>query len=252
MQTTKVLGYYNQNAYPVTISSESLGINTTVPPKSFVTDRSDRKINDSRLDAFCRGGMLVKTYSPTDVPLIALVPPTLGNIAPTKPPVTGTTQNAAPISHPTVDTSKLSATKITGMTVEEARRRGLIEPLRSDKFDTAPAEDTAGAAARSAPFIDQVGVKSSKRVAAPTAAVPSDAVAEALSSATAAAAEPEQPVIAPVAPVVESKKTVLYNGRTFTRRGDLRAHLRRVLKDDTAADETLSILWGPADVKVPA
>lgn len=267
--TTLVLGYFNKHNYPINVNSESLGISVGVPAKGWVVDREGRKINDPRLDAFCRAG-LVKEFSTTPVPLVLLNPPQpppgVGSI-----PVRGQTatdlqrtpqppKGALPVSA----TNPANAVPITAMSIEEARRRGIISAPTKDKFEAAPAEDTSGAAARGAPYIDQAGIRTpvAKNVTVsqlktvdissveglasddPVKALTEEAVKSAgLQPAAVAPREPQIPQDAAPAPAPkQTKAPVQYDGRAFTRPGDLRAFLKRKLKDPAAVEEAMSIM----------
>ncbi len=294
-QTTNILGYYNPNAYNVSVASDAMGINTQVGPKSYVVDRAGHKINDPRLDSFARGGLLVKEFTSTPVPMVLLRPPapppspatsvsTSGPGVPVQGIITrqgGTNRFPEAAAQPPSGSSSVGA-----MSVEHARKLGLIGSTQPDRFDKAPPEDTNGAAAGHAPFIDQVTPRlrlkpaavvpvlntapDASRVASldpdstnlvddlmRTAAQDSGltlpvgapaptvitAVPGASTAAPAAAAKvvTKTKVAKPIA-TGKVKSVVNYDDKKFTTPGDLRKHLRRKLKDNALAEETLESL----------
>ncbi len=145
-------------------------------------DREGRKINDPRLEYYAKqGGLLVKEYSDKPVPLILLLgtqnPQTVSpSTAVTTRPSSGV-RTTLPVSGvmkrgegPALPTSEaLSAggpqphsgtVSIHGMTMDQAFASGLLSKKgrnRPDPMDKAPDEDTSGAAARGAPYIDEIG-----------------------------------------------------------------------------------------------
>lgn len=168
--TTDTLGFFNKKSQPLQISSDHLGINMQVAPKSFVMDRSGRKINDPRLDFYASAGLLAKELSPKPVPLVLLAGTPVAPASPatsvtssTRTPVRGTITplglpNRLPEGTPAAATQPgVSAPGIQAMSIAQATKMGIIpRPDRRDHFAKLPNEDKTGEAARSAPSIDSV------------------------------------------------------------------------------------------------
>jgi len=193
-QTTKVLGYFNKNDFPINISSDHLGLRLQVAPKAYVKDGAGRLINDPRLDAYTQqGGLLVKEFARADVPLILLGSTPVAAAAPgtsvtahaPKPPVQATLM-PTPLPKPSAGRALLStklpelpplreqaaialppqppggqpvagAPSVRTMSVKRAVEAKLISPPdRRDRMAAAPNEDQTGEAAKSAPKIDQL------------------------------------------------------------------------------------------------
>lgn len=183
---TNVLGYKNNNNFPISISSDQLGINTQVAPKSYVVDREGRKINDPRLDYYTRvNGLLSKEFSEKPVPVILLggspVAPASGasgvgarapsapsipvkavlnpNSLPASPSAAKTIMSRLPSVQPMNQSQSAppQVASIRAMTVAEGVKSGVISrPDLRDHFASLPKEDMDGVAARTAPYIDKL------------------------------------------------------------------------------------------------
>jgi hypothetical protein len=77
MSSTKVVGYFNNNRWPVIISISAVNVNLTVSPRvpgrndNYVIDRdTGKKINDPLLERFVGPDMLSRETSKTEVPLL--------------------------------------------------------------------------------------------------------------------------------------------------------------------------------------
>lgn len=278
--TTDVLGYYNKNDFPLQITSEHLGVNMQVAKKSYVTDRSLRKINDPRLDFYASSGLLSKEFSKTPVPLVLLAGSPVAGAAPStsvtssraatsaaapRVPVQGTiTPPGMPNKIPVVaqqSQPSVSAPGINAMTVAEAAKRGLIpRPDRRDHFDKLPNEDKTGEAARSAPSIDSI-------TRAPVPVVPKGLSLQSADVSGLSALEADNPVNALTAspgsnpPLLKAAKNppsgltvvpsgaprpaIEYDGRLFTTAGNLkRAMLKKFGGDQEMADEAFEAFKG--------
>ena len=151
-RTTNVLGYYNPNTYKVSINISELGISVELPPSMFILERgTDRKINDPILDRYV-GKMLKPALSPTPVPVYAIKRP---------PPPTpsahvvgqgvrdsaGKWQLAPAAPERLVAGPPINRASHTGMSIEEARKRGFIGKPRPVSEDYG-APETGGTPAR--------------------------------------------------------------------------------------------------------
>ena len=76
IKTTKVIGFFNPNEWPVSIHSSQLGLNNlTIPKGGYVTDTQGNKINDPRLSSYVGPNMLATEFSDEPVPVREIVPP---------------------------------------------------------------------------------------------------------------------------------------------------------------------------------
>lgn len=163
MSSTRVIGYFNPNSHPVSIASSSLGLNITIQPKEYVKDSAGNKINDPRLETYTGPHMLAREISQKDAPVRFIA----AGVAPLAPPPvsahpTGFTASsvvpkvsARPtgVKMPPQTPPRGSGNPIVAMSVEEAKRRGLIKDTR--RTVTGPADNESDArSAVSAPTID--------------------------------------------------------------------------------------------------
>jgi hypothetical protein len=81
--STKTVGYFNPNRWPVIVNISAANVNITVPPKGYVTDRdTGKKVNDPLLEKFVGADMLARETSKTEVPCVLFFrPPTPVNDA---------------------------------------------------------------------------------------------------------------------------------------------------------------------------
>jgi len=69
--STKTVGYFNPNRWPVIVNISAVNVNITVPPKGYVTDRdTGKKVNDPLLEKFVGADMLARETSKTEVPAV--------------------------------------------------------------------------------------------------------------------------------------------------------------------------------------
>ena len=156
---TNVKGYFNPNTYSISLAISECNLSIKLDPMQFILDRrTGKKINDPRLDRYV-GKMLRPEIvdKPIDVlrlPVLAPLPPSESGyvvgqgtkdatgkwippqMASAPPQQLGTSASGAPL---------VSARScVAGMTIEEARRRGLIGKPRLVPEDFGAAE-TEGA-----------------------------------------------------------------------------------------------------------
>lgn len=159
---THVKGYFNPNTYEILIAISEVNLSIRLGPMQFILDRrTGKKINDPILDKYVGPKMLRPEISdlPVDVvriPVVAApVPNNPGYVvgqghkdatgkwqppaAAQQPPLPATTASGAPLV-----SAKMS---VQGMTIQEARNRGLIgkpkivpEDYGADEQDGAPVE----------------------------------------------------------------------------------------------------------------
>jgi hypothetical protein len=131
---TNTLGYYNGNKWPIHLVISELGVTLHLKPGEFILDKQGRKINDPFFDKYAKPLQLSKELSRNgQVPLI-VVPPLTPASAAQRPAhsvtaVTKFTDDRKPIMPvPKIPPPQLAVNTPThkGMSIEEARRQGLI------------------------------------------------------------------------------------------------------------------------------
>lgn len=163
-QRTYTVGYYNPNRWSVQIVVSSINVTLMLKEGEFILDKQGRKINDPVFDAYVKGKHLAKEESTTPVPLIAIPVVKAGQASPTSThSVTAGTRfttntkgqrvpdllsvNSSPAVPPPQDKPS-----ILSMSVEEARRLGLI-PKTREVPESYGVTDTTGAPPKDAPPI---------------------------------------------------------------------------------------------------
>jgi len=159
---TNVKGYFNPNTWSVQVAISELNLTVTLEPMQFVLDRrTGKKINDPILNRFVGPKMLSPEITPNPVPVIMI--PVIAAPVPARPGYVvgqGTKDakgkwqmptTAAPPPLPATSSSGqpiiASRPSIQAMTVEEARKMGLIGRARlvpddfgASEVDGAPVE----------------------------------------------------------------------------------------------------------------
>lgn len=132
--TTKVVGYFNPQKYPIFIEISEINLKAELAPNAYIRDRHGKYINDPIFESYCHSKGLARATAPEAVP-IRLVPRFVKSQRPTAAvsQATGfsrekggrTVPNFAPAAAPAqeVPANKRSH---TGMTIETARKLGLI------------------------------------------------------------------------------------------------------------------------------
>jgi hypothetical protein len=134
--TTNVVGYFNNQKFPLHLVISRLGITLEVKPGDFIRDIKGRKINDPVFDQYRQ---LSRETSPTPVPLIAIpvqTPIPVTSDGQSVRQVTEFRMNDRGFREPVMPQPKeraevpINNPAIRGMSVEEARRLKLIRPVR--------------------------------------------------------------------------------------------------------------------------
>lgn len=165
--TTKIIGFFSPNPWPVRISNNLLGISLTLQNKGdFILDRDGNKVNDPRLMAYVGPNMLSVEIGAEEIPVRIVIPPTvesgskhgfggsasvppLKSDKPVKPPVkivreTPPTAVISPATQLVNQPPNASANGITGMTMAEARRIGLAGHAKPIPEDHGVADSDTG------------------------------------------------------------------------------------------------------------
>lgn len=165
MSSTRVIGYFNPNSHPVSIASSSLGLNITIQPKEYVKDSAGNKINDPRLESYTGPHMLAREISQKDVPvrfvaagMAPVTPPPVsahptGFTASSVVPKVSARPTGVKMPPPPQTPPRGSGNPIVAMSVEEAKRRGLIRDTRRTVAGP-PDNESDARSAVNAPTID--------------------------------------------------------------------------------------------------
>lgn len=151
---TTTVGYFNGNKFPIHLFISALNQTLRLEVGEYIKDRAGACINDSFFDQYAmHPNQLTKEVSEQPVPLNALPPLNQAPVMPAgQPPVREITEftkadrrglhqpiTPRPIVHTPRDPS---TTSIQGMSVDEARKRGLIRPTRLVPEDYGADEST--------------------------------------------------------------------------------------------------------------
>lgn len=154
---TKTIGYYNGNRWPIQLVISKLNITLTLEPGKYILDRQQRKINDPYFEVFANNKQLHREIGTKEVPIIA-IPEVAGVAAPSAQtnPVRAVTEwtrdsrglrqpvlsEPAPAALPQAVVASASAS-VRPMSMEEARRQGLVRKVREVPEDYG-VNDTTG------------------------------------------------------------------------------------------------------------
>lgn len=150
--STDVSGYFNQNNWPVNISVSALGRTFVVPPGAFLADSAGRKINDPLFEAYVGEMQLSREWSGNLVVINRVAPasatPPSTNSSPVSEASSFKRDRLGNVSGANIRPAQAAppgnrASPVIGMTIDAARRAGLIRPTAVPNED-AP-EDGAGA-----------------------------------------------------------------------------------------------------------
>ena len=178
-ETTNVTGYFNPNSWPIALNSSRLGFNNfIVQGGHFVTDPQKRQYNDPLLESFVGPQVLAREVSDVPVPIYRLpvqntTPPPAGSpgftgsrtipesMRPQNPVNVAAARKAAnlPVRTATImerpatpQSPNVSAASFEGMTMAEAKRRGLVAGVTTPAPEGLP-DDDSREVAKSAPTI---------------------------------------------------------------------------------------------------
>lgn len=153
VQTTNTLGYYNGNKWPIHVVISELGLTLNLKPGEYILDAQGRPINDNFFDGYAKPFQLSKELSKNGpVPLIVIPRVVLGvqdgahQQSVRSVPNFDRTKNGSPIILPAPRAQApppVNQSSHRGMSVEEARRIGLIGKPREVPEDYG-ITDTAG------------------------------------------------------------------------------------------------------------
>ncbi len=178
---TNVKGYFNPNTWPVQIAISELNLSIRLEPMQFILDRrTGKKINDPLLDAYVGPKMLRPEI--VDTPIEVVPMPVIAAPVQARPgyvvgqgvrdgdgkwqPPTVAAQPEMPLTAPSGATLVSVRESVHGMTVEEARQRGLIGKPKFVPEDYGAAEsDGAPVEGRNIPSI-KYSIESKPRAAA--------------------------------------------------------------------------------------
>jgi len=145
---TRVVGYYNPNPWPVHIANSALGISLTLLNKGdYIVDERGTKINDPRLDQYCGPNQLAKEIGDNVIPVYCVPERIHATSSPTGFSATHKINrdkdgNFVEPALPKFLEPPSNSHSVTSMSMEDARRMGLIEQKsRSVNFDDGVGHD---------------------------------------------------------------------------------------------------------------
>jgi len=154
---TNISGYFNANPWPLILWISELNLQIQVlasPPNQFVQDSRGNRVNDPILDKYCGPKMLQREVSPTPVPVRSFTRnPNAASSDERKSPVTSaagfaTDPNGRTIAVPQeihfpAPAVPMAATNpVKGLTIDQAKRLGLIRPTKQVPEDFGATETT--------------------------------------------------------------------------------------------------------------
>lgn len=154
VRTTKTVGYFNSNKWSIHLAISELNISLQMKPGEFILDKQGRKINDPFFDKYC--GPLRLSKEEADQPVEVITVPKLesvqqrfdghavGEVTEFTHDRKGIRQPVMPKPRPAMLRPDQNKSPVTPMTMEEARRAGLVRQTRSVPEDYG-ATDTTGA-----------------------------------------------------------------------------------------------------------
>lgn len=150
--TTKVIGYFNPQKFPIYIEISEINVKTELAPNAYIRDRNGRYINDPIFEAYCHPKGLGRATGDAPVPIyfvprfvkserpVAAVTQATGFV---RQPDGRTAPTFARQGQPTRETA-INKKPHTGMTMEAARKLGFVGKPRLVPEDYG-AEETTGA-----------------------------------------------------------------------------------------------------------
>jgi hypothetical protein len=149
---TSTVGYYNGNKWPIHLVISELGVTLHLKSGEFILDKQGRKINDPFFDKYAKPLQLSKEVSRNgQVPLIVVPPITAATVS-QRPPnavsaavgFTADRKPIMPVNRPVPSPHAVNTPTHMGMSVEEARRRGLIGGAVREVPEDYGVTDTSG------------------------------------------------------------------------------------------------------------
>jgi len=153
--TTKTIGYFNPQKFPIYIEISEINVKTELAPNAYIRDRAGRYINDPIFEAYVHPKGLGRATGDAPVPIyyvprfikserpVAAVTQATGFV---RQPDGHTVPTYAPVTRPPRETP-VNKRPYTGMTMEAARKMGLVGKPRLVPEDYG-AEESTGAPAK--------------------------------------------------------------------------------------------------------
>jgi hypothetical protein len=160
VETSTVVGYYNGNKWPIQLVISSLNVTLHLQPGEYIKDRSGRKINDPFFEAYAKNRQLSRETTDKAVALIRVPVPSatpLPHDGQSVRQITEFTHTAAGVRVPVMPKPKIvspqaiNKNSVQGMTIEEARQRGLAHRTREVPEDYGLTDTDAALPPRSPP-----------------------------------------------------------------------------------------------------
>lgn len=139
--STNVLGYFNQQKWPVHVHISAVNLSVQLPPKAYLVDRQGRKVNDPRLEVCVGPNGLSREYTQEGklTPILrmgtkeSIKSPNSATVGEAKSFKRDSTGRVVPVFSPAAPMPtppSQSNSAVRGMSIEEARRLHLIKPTR--------------------------------------------------------------------------------------------------------------------------
>lgn len=155
--TTNIVGYYNGERWPVQLHVSKFNVTLTLKAGEYVLDRAGRKVNDPFFECFVENKQLRRETSDTPVPLMVLQPAANAAPSPQTNPVRAVTQwtrDGRGVRQPVLTQPPppeqlpaavlaSASNSVRPMTMDEARRAGLVRKVREVPEDYG-VNDTTG------------------------------------------------------------------------------------------------------------
>lgn len=162
--TTNVVGYYNGNKWPIQLVISHFNITLHLQPGEFILDKQGRKINDPFFEKYAASKQLSRETSTTPVALVRvpLASNPAGRVVPDGQSVRAVTQFTSDVRGqkvPIIPQPKSvpehapNQSSVIPMTMEEARKAGLVQKTREVPEDYGAPETDSGAPPRKMPTI---------------------------------------------------------------------------------------------------
>jgi hypothetical protein len=138
--TTKVVGYFNGNKWPIQLVISKLSITLHLQPGEYILDRQGRKINDPFFEVYANSKQLQRETCDKPVPVIR-VPVAATTVAPRSDghsvrTVTEFKEDKRGVRQPVMPVAKelpeqpINKPSVVAMSMDEARKSGLIRKVR--------------------------------------------------------------------------------------------------------------------------
>lgn len=154
-------GFYNSKSWPIQLVVSRYNVTLYLPPGEFIRDKQKRKINDPFFEVYVKGGTLARETTDKPVPILT-VPVATAAVGPVNDgqsvrSVTEFTTDAKGLKQPVIPMPKPSSEQslnkpaFVGMSMDEAKKMGLIKKVREVPEDYGVPDNNSAAPPRTPP-----------------------------------------------------------------------------------------------------